>query len=395
MVKGDYDFAILVTCLLILALQIHNPFQSPRQSCQCGDSQQTKSLTSAQRQSKDSANPSWSAGAASSDAGDRSRGAPVPAPPVYRRPKEASAPVAKPGGLSTDELLRELNAIQGKAKEQQETLAAAGRMPPPSPILEQLREVEAANPLSSNNRMAGGPAVGAMAQNAYEPVSGQSAWTGGAQSQASATAASMGSMGSGSLTPMPPTDNMLRQRSNFGRFLESVQPRGLGVILGVGRGDFAIRLLSDWSSSQGLYLVDPFIHIWRGYDDPDNLSDRDHQVRFEELRNRLAPFEGRHVLVRDFSYSFAEVYQQGGNTPGSPTFIYVDNNHAEPAISRDLELWWPLLASGGILAGSTYTDDVDGRVRVKTAVDRFTARIGAKVYLTHDDNPPSWFIMKS
>lgn len=393
MVKGDYDFAILVTVLVILALQIHNPFQSSRQgSCQCGDSQQTMSPSSTQRQSKDTANPSRSsAGTTSGDIGERSRGAPVPAPPVYRRPKEATAPVAKPGGLSTDELLRELNAIQDKAKEQQETLAAAGRMPPPSPILEQLREVEASNPPSSNSRIAGGPAVGGMAQNAYEPVSGQGAWTGGAQ----AAAAAMSSMGSGSLTPMPPTDNMLRQRSNFGRFLESVQPRGLGIILGVGRGDFATRLLSDWSSSQGLYLVDPFIHIWRGYDDPDNLSDRDHQVRFEDLRNRLAPFEGRHVLVRDFSYSFAEVYQRGGNTPGSPTFIYTDNNHAEPAISRDLELWWPLLASGGILAGSTYTDDVEGRIRVKTAVDRFTARIGAKVYLTHDDVPPSWFIMKS
>lgn len=390
MVKGDYDFAILVTCLLILALQIHNPFQSQR-SCQCGDSQQNKSPSPAHRQSKDMVNPSRSsAGATTGETG--SRGAPVPAPPVYRRPKEAAAPAAKPGGLSTDELLRELNAIQDKAKEQQETLAAAGRMPPPSPILEQLREVEAAHPPSSNSRIAGGPAVGGMTQTAYEPVSSQSA----GQAQAPfGSAAVMSSMGSGSLTPMPPTDNMLRQRSNFGRFLESVQPRGLGVILGVGRGEFAIRLLMDWASSQGLYLVDPFIHIWRGYDDPDNLSDRDHQVRFEELRNRLAPFEGRHVLVRDFSYSFAEVYQRGGNTPGSPTFVYVDNNHAEPAISRDLELWWPLLASGGILAGSTYTDDVEGRIRVKTAVDRFTARIGAKVYLTHDDNPPSWFIMKS
>jgi hypothetical protein len=194
---------------------------------------------------------------------------------------------------------------------------------------------------------------------------------------------------------MPPTDNMLRQRSNFGRFLESVQPRGLGVVLGVGRGEFALRLLSDWASAQGLYLVDPFIHIWRGYDDPSNLSDRDHQVIFEELRNRLAPFEGRHVLVRDFSHSFAEVYQRGGNTPGLPSFVYIDANHAEAAVSRDLELWWPLLASGGILAGSTYTDDAEGRIRVKTAVDRFTARHGAKVYLTHDDVPPSWFIFKS
>merc|ERR1719247_700647 len=109
---------------------------------------------------------------------------------------------------------------------------------------------------------------------------------------------------------------MLRRRDDLGRFLEARQPRGLGVILGVGKGDFALRLLSDWGSSQGMYLVDPFIHIWRGYDGPENLSDREHQMVFEELRNRLVPFEGRYVLVRDFSHSFAAMYQQGGNTPG-------------------------------------------------------------------------------
>jgi len=186
---------------------------------------------------------------------------------------------------------------------------------------------------------------------------------------------------------------VLRSRTDFGRFLEARQPRGLGVVLGIGRGDFALRLLADWGSSQGLYLVDPFIHIWRGYDDPSNLSDRDHQVLFEELRNRLAPFEGRHVLVRDFSHSFAETYSRGG-AAGQPSFVYVDANHAEQAVSRDLELWWPLLAPGGMLSGSTYTDDADGRVRVRKSVDRFAAGLGAKVYLTHDDQPPSWFIFK-
>ena len=74
-------------------------------------------------------------------------------------------------------------------------------------------------------------------------------------------------------------------------------PRGLGasglnslrdipnskVILGVGRGDFALRLLRDWSSAHGLYLVDPFIHQWRGYNDPANLQDNEHQMVFEEL----------------------------------------------------------------------------------------------------------------
>merc|ERR1719401_786053 len=92
---------------------------------------------------------------------------------------------------------------------------------------------------------------------------------------------------------------MLRRRDDFGRFLETRQPRGLGVVLGVGRGEFALRLLRDWASAQGVYLVDPYIHIWQGYDDAANLQDREHQLVFEDVRNRLASFEGRYVLARE------------------------------------------------------------------------------------------------
>ena len=40
------------------------------------------------------------------------------------------------------ELIVRLDSIQDKAKDQQATLAAAGRMPPPSPILQHLKETE-------------------------------------------------------------------------------------------------------------------------------------------------------------------------------------------------------------------------------------------------------------
>lgn len=424
MVKGEYDFAILVTCLLILALQIHNPFQQQRQSaCHCDGSQQPAAssgsawtaqapgrgqspLRASEPQPRGNGNDAAAAaptqrplpGSPEQRASGTATAAAQP-PPVYRRPKEVSPQGARPGGLSTDELLRELDSIQVKAKEQQETLAAAGRMPPASPILEQLKEAEGGGThgqgVSSTAFSAGVPPVAStsmpMPSTAGSPLSDLAAMP----PSSSSALAGLGGGGAAGTAAVPVDAPLLRLRSDFGRFLEARQPRGLGVVLGVGRGEFALRLLGDWGSAQGLYLVDPFIHIWRGYEDPANLNDRDHQLVFEDLRNRLAPFEGRYVLVRDFSHSFAEVYHRGGNTPGPPTFVYVDANHAEQAVSRDLELWWPLLAPGGILAGSTYTDDADGRIRVKSSVDRFATRHGAKVYLTHDDVPASWFIFKS
>ncbi len=42
-----------------------------------------------------------------------------------------------------------------------------------------------------------------------------------------------------------------------------------------------------WSSGV-LYLCDPFIHLFRGYDDPQyNVDDRTHQLNFENMRNKL------------------------------------------------------------------------------------------------------------
>jgi hypothetical protein len=285
-------------------------------------------------------------------------------------------------------LLRELDSIQVKAREQQDTLAAAGKMPPSSPILQHLKEIEEgdANPVGARpvaTRPVATPSRSdSNAGMAVPPV-------------AAAPLGAYGGATPGAIAAAETSAPMLRRREDLGRFLEARQPRGLGVVLGVGRGDFALRLLNDWGSSQGVYLVDPFIHIWRGYNDPANLQDKEHQMIFEDLRNRLQMFEGRYVLVRDFSHSFCETYRSGGTAPGLPTFVYIDANHAEQAVARDLELWWPLLASGGVLAGSTYMDDADGNIRVRSAVDKFIAKQRLQLYLTHDDVPPSWFVFKS
>jgi len=383
MAKGEYEFPTLVTCLLILALQIHNPFQRAQHTtCQCDGTAAPASGTSgaSTRAASRAADPQPS----SSHAPAAPPRASADSAPVYRRPREVSPSVPTPGSMSTDALLRELDSIQAKAKEQQDTLAAAGRMPPPSPILQQLKEMDAAD-------TAVGPGGGPALQSS--PLRGSAApfqAPGGSALSGAAPMPPMPVAGAAAASQAP----LLRRRDDLGRFLETRQPRGLGVVLGVGRGDFALRLLADWTSAQGIYLVDPYIHIWQGYDDPSNLSDRDHQLVFEELRNRLAMYEGRYVLVRDFSHSFAEVFRSGGTAPGLPTFIYIDANHAEKALERDLSLWWPLLAPGGVLAGSTYTNDATGRVAVQAVVDRFVARNRLSLYLTHDDVPPSWFIFK-
>jgi len=159
-------------------------------------------------------------------------------------------------------------------------------------------------------------------------------------------------------------------------------------VLGVGKNPFSVELLQQWTTSPGLYLVDPFIHIWKGYDEPDwNLSDKDHQMVFEDLRTKLQPYQNKYSLVRDFSTSFAVTYKQ---TPGSPptSLVFLDANPSYDSVKRDIEDWWPTLTSGGILAGSLYD-----RPSVRKAVHEHARLHNLKVGLFLEPN--TWFVLKA
>jgi hypothetical protein len=83
-------------------------------------------------------------------------------------------------------------------------------------------------------------------------------------------------------------------------FLDSKYSNRVGIILGVGKGEFVTQLLRTWKATY-LYLVDPYIHIWRGYDEVSNVDDKTHQMIFETLRSQLVEFEGKYMFIRDFS----------------------------------------------------------------------------------------------
>eukprot|EP00392_Amoebophrya_sp_AT5.2_P008785 g8813.t1 len=150
----------------------------------------------------------------------------------------------------------------------------------------------------------------------------------------------------------------------------------------------AENLLQELESlaTGSLYLVDPYIHIWAGYDDASNLPDGDHQIVFERHQQELKPFEHRFSFVRDFSHSFLVTYK---GTPGSPPIsLYVDNTQTHKAIVRDLDDWWGLMAPGGIAAGPQYNE----KIEVKAGVNEFAAKMGLQVQLFADQQ--TWYLVK-
>ena len=88
-------------------------------------------------------------------------------------------------------------------------------------------------------------------------------------------------------------------------YLSRQYPNGIGVILGVGKGSFVLSLLKGWVTMGGLYLVDPYIHIYKGYDNEGNVDDRTHQLIYENLRNdivKIGTSQNKYAFIRDFSF---------------------------------------------------------------------------------------------
>eukprot|EP00419_Tripos_fusus_P024505 CAMPEP_0172715812 /NCGR_PEP_ID=MMETSP1074-20121228/67760_1 /TAXON_ID=2916 /ORGANISM="Ceratium fusus, Strain PA161109" /LENGTH=253 /DNA_ID=CAMNT_0013540429 /DNA_START=60 /DNA_END=819 /DNA_ORIENTATION=- len=182
----------------------------------------------------------------------------------------------------------------------------------------------------------------------------------------------------------------------LGNFLENNYGNAFGVILGVGNGRRALELLETWPHGV-LFLVDPYIHLRRGYERPENLQDDAHQRQYEDLRNYLydAPgLQGRYSFAREFSFAVPHAWREKQWGP-DPRFVLLDANPSYGATRTDLLAWWPMLAEGGMMAGTNYSTLGDGSVvGVRRAVDEFAVQQGLQLFITNDPQEPAWILLK-
>lgn len=178
----------------------------------------------------------------------------------------------------------------------------------------------------------------------------------------------------------------ISDRSQFGTVLNSLGLNGVGVEVGVSRGNNAKQILSRWSGGT-LYLVDPY-KKWPSGEYVDPLNDQDYGEILAQCRNTLAPWSDRCVHVFQPSQSAVEQFEDQ-----SLDFVYLDGNHHEPQISQDLAAWFPKVRRGGIFAGHDYytKDTGDYRCQVESAVNRFATANNLRVHVT---SCTSWWIRK-
>ncbi len=135
--------------------------------------------------------------------------------------------------------------------------------------------------------------------------------------------------------------------ANFGRnqlahMLAELNYKTL-IEVGIAEGKYS-EILCRANPRAEIYGIDPY-EPHRGYNDYTRRS------TFEKLENnaheRLDKFSNYHFMRK---YSAEAVKDFGNNLD----FVYLDADHSYEAVTKDIKLWWPLIRSGGILAGHDY-----------------------------------------
>jgi cephalosporin hydroxylase len=119
-----------------------------------------------------------------------------------------------------------------------------------------------------------------------------------------------------------------------------------GVEIGVFKGEFSRNILERWNGT--LYLVDP----WRELSDEeylDSSNHKNHQDAFAQTMEAIKGFESRAFMLRGLGEEMVHLFKDN-----SLDYIYIDGNHDYNHVKQDLELWWPKLKAGGLLAGHDF-----------------------------------------
>jgi hypothetical protein len=184
------------------------------------------------------------------------------------------------------------------------------------------------------------------------------------------------------------TLRVVPSRLEFPFLLNARRLTGSAVEVGVDEGIFSEYLLEHWLGER-LISVDPWLEMPPDeYTDTCNTSQASMEEKYEGTQGRLAPFGDRSDVWRETSAEAACRV-----APGSLDFVYLDARHSYEGVTDDLQVWFPLVRPGGLMAGHDYNDGVfvEGVHGVRSAVDEFFRARAIPVRHTYTDVPSaSW-----
>ena len=138
--------------------------------------------------------------------------------------------------------------------------------------------------------------------------------------------------------------------------------------IGIREGKRAISFLRHIPTIHTYWAVDP----WLAMDPADvNVSKWAHQAAhdaaYATFMTQVVPYHHKVRILRMTSLQAAP-HVEDGSLDG----VFIDANHTYFYVQQDIQLWWPKVRMGGIVAGDDYQAEGDpGSWGVHQAVDEF------------------------
>jgi hypothetical protein len=177
---------------------------------------------------------------------------------------------------------------------------------------------------------------------------------------------------------------MIKTRDEIGKLM-TLKGYKLAAEIGVQRGDYAKKILSNWDGH--LFLFDSWRNFPTGdYVDVANVSDEDHKTNLNACLDNLSEYDGRYTLCRALSPEVSQHFKDE-----SFDLIYIDANHSYEGCLLDIEGWIKKIKLGGCICGHDYLDGSfwGGNFGVKRAVLDF---FGKNPDIITNESEPSWFV---
>jgi len=182
----------------------------------------------------------------------------------------------------------------------------------------------------------------------------------------------------------PLTSKEIASREEFGELCNAHKLTGTAIEIGTHRGEFAAAFCQKWKGKRFI-AVDPWSRDYPGFACQKTSEDRAKDMK--EAERVLAPMRERMRidLLQMDSITAAKALTDRFE------FVYIDADHHYAHVRTDLELWYPKITPGGILAGHDFNGDwIDD---VRTAVIEFAYIHRLQIQMVPGD-AASWYVYK-
>ena len=122
--------------------------------------------------------------------------------------------------------------------------------------------------------------------------------------------------------------------------------------IGVYKGDFATKLLTECKSIENYYMIDPWKNL-SDWNKPANHDNKIYESFYKEMLNKTEFAKEKRKILRGKT---TEVINKIKNE--SIDFVYIDGDHTLKGISIDLINIWDKIKPGGFIAGDDFSPTI-------------------------------------